>query len=94
MSKSNKGKYFFIGALLGLIAGLLFAPKKGSELRRDVKDKVDDIKEDPKEVIGGMLVNAKEKISSIVEDIESNDINIVEDEIIISRSFDDKGDIE
>ena len=40
------GKYLFLGAILGFIAGLFFAPKKGSELRREAKEKFDEVKED------------------------------------------------
>ena len=39
------GKYLFLGAILGFIAGLFFAPKKGSELRREAKEKFDHIKD-------------------------------------------------
>lgn len=35
MSK-RRGNFLLLGALIGFIAGL-FAPKKGSELRRDAK---------------------------------------------------------
>ncbi|MDU4935578.1 MAG: YtxH domain-containing protein, partial [Peptostreptococcaceae bacterium] len=45
------GKYLFLGAILGFIAGLFFAPKKGSELRREAKEKFDEVKENPKDVL-------------------------------------------
>lgn len=44
MSK-RRGNFLLLGALIGFIAGLFFAPKKGSELRRDAKNKIDEIKE-------------------------------------------------
>ena len=37
MSK-RRGNFLLLGALIGFIAGLFFAPKKGSELRRDIDD--------------------------------------------------------
>ena len=43
MSK-RRGNFLLLGALIGFIAGLFFAPKKGSELRRDAKNKIDEIK--------------------------------------------------
>ena len=45
MSKSNKGRYFLVGSILGFILGLFLAPKKGSELRKEAKEKIDEIKE-------------------------------------------------
>ena len=47
MSKSNRGRYLLIGSIIGFIVGLFLAPKKGSELRKEAKDKIDEIKEDP-----------------------------------------------
>lgn len=92
---SNKrGKYFFFGAIIGLIAGLFFAPKKGSELRQDAKERIDEVKENPKEVLQGTINGVKEKISTLIDDSRDDDnIKISEDEIIISKSFDDRGEI-
>ena len=41
MSKKGLGK-FFAGAALGAGLGLLFAPKKGEEVRNELKNKMDD----------------------------------------------------
>ena len=40
--KKGIGKFVF-GAAIGAGLGLLFAPKKGSELRADLKEKLDDL---------------------------------------------------
>lgn len=42
MSKSKKGK-FVLGAIVGAGLGLLFAPKKGEELRKDMKEAFDKV---------------------------------------------------
>lgn len=52
MSKEKKnglGK-FLAGAAIGAGLGLLFAPKKGSELRKDLKNKLDEIIGKAKEI--------------------------------------------
>lgn len=52
MSKEKKnglGK-FIAGAAIGAGLGLLFAPKKGSELRKDLKNKLDEIVGKAKEI--------------------------------------------
>lgn len=90
---SRKGKYLFFGALLGFLAGLFFAPKKGSELRQEAKTKIDEVKENPKEVLQETIISVREKISDIIDDTrEEDNIKISEDEIIISKSFDNEGE--
>ena len=93
MSK-RRGKYLLIGAFLGFLAGLFLAPKKGSELRKQTKEKFDEVKENPKEVLQETLETVKGKITDIIDNnIGENDhIEISEDEIVISRSFNDEGD--
>jgi gas vesicle protein len=89
----KKGKYLLLGAFLGFIAGLFLAPKKGSELRRETKDKIDAVKENPKEVLQETFDGVKEKINNMIDDnFIDEDINICEDEIVISKSFDEEGD--
>lgn len=93
MSK-RRGNFLLLGALIGFIAGLFFAPKKGSELRRDAKNKIDEIKENPKDVLQGTFDDVKEKINEFIDDnfAEDDNIHISEDEIVISRKFSDEGD--
>lgn len=92
MSKSNKGRYFLVGSILGFILGLFLAPKKGSELRKEAKEKIDEIKEDPKAVLDETINGVKEKISNIVDYNDFDNIDIVEEEIVISKTFGDEGD--
>ena len=93
MSK-RRGNFLLLGALIGFIAGLFFAPKKGSELRRDAKNKIDEIKENPKDVLQGTFDDVKEKINEFIDDnfAEDDNIHISEDEIVISRTFSDERD--
>ena len=49
MSKKGLGK-FVAGAAIGAGLGLLFAPKKGEELRGDLKKKLDDIVKQAKDI--------------------------------------------
>lgn len=93
MSKSNRGRYLLIGSIIGFIVGLFLAPKKGSELRKEAKEKIDEIKEDPKAVLDETIQGIREKITNMVDDNDFDNINIVEDEIIISKTFDEEGDI-
>ena len=93
MSK-RRGNFLLLGALIGFIAGLFFAPKKGSELRRDAKNKIDEIKDNTKDVLQGTFDDVKEKINEFIDDnfAEDDNIHISEDEIVISRTFSDEGD--
>ena len=45
---------------------IYFAPKKGSELTRDAKNKIDEIKENPKDVLQGTFDDVKEKINEFI----------------------------
>ena len=53
------------GAAVGAILGVLFAPDKGTETRRKIKQKGKKIKDDVKDAYG----KGKEKINHFKEDI-------------------------
>lgn len=93
MSK-RRGRYLLIGAFLGFLAGLFLAPKKGSELRKETKEKFDEVKENPKEVLQETFETVKGKITDMMDNniVDNDHIEISEDEIVISRTFDDEGD--
>lgn len=63
------------GAILGGLAGLLFSPKSGKKLRRDISDKTEDILDDTNRLIK----KAKEKASDIISDATKRAEKIIED---------------
>lgn len=90
----KKGGFLLLGAILGFIFGMFFAPKKGSELRKETKEKFNDVKENPKEVLHETFNDVKERIINLVDDDNNEeDIKISEEDIVISKSFNDEGDV-
>jgi gas vesicle protein len=55
-------KGLLIGGVLGALAGLLFAPKSGKELRSDIKEKGTEVLKDAKEMYADAGTKAKEII--------------------------------
>ena len=66
MSKKGYGK-FILGAAIGAGLGLLFAPKKGSELRKDLKVKLDDLVDKAKDID---IQEVKDEFNKKVEEIK------------------------
>ena len=66
MSKKGYGK-FVLGAAVGAGLGLLFAPKKGEELRKDLKVKLDELVNQAKEID---IEEVKKDFGRKVEDIK------------------------
>lgn len=72
MSK-GKGK-FIIGAALGALAGLLFAPAKGSETRKMLKGKIDELVSKVNEIdLEEVKASFDEKIEEIRVGLEDLD---------------------
>ena len=74
MSKKGLGK-IALGATVGAGLALLFAPKKGSDLRRDIKKKIDDIIKDVDQMkVEDIKKEFKDKVEEVTNGIE--DLNI------------------
>lgn len=91
MSK-KRGKVLTIGVIIGFFMGIFLAPKKGSELREDAKKKIDTIKENPKDVPHETFEEVKEKVSEIKDDLAQEKMEIEEEDIVVSRTFDEEGE--
>jgi gas vesicle protein len=53
----------FIGAIVGLAAGILLAPDKGSETRQKIIDKGGDLADTVKDKVGGYVNDAEKKLN-------------------------------
>jgi len=73
MSKKGFGK-FLVGASIGAALALLFAPKKGSELRNDLKNKIDELVSKAKELDKEEVKKEiEEKVAKLKQDIADLD---------------------
>ena len=63
--ENNNGKLIgalLIGAAIGGVLGILFAPDKGSETRKKIIGKADDLTDSLKEKFSALLEDAKKEI--------------------------------
>lgn len=79
--KSGFGKFVLgagIGAVLGAGIALLFAPKKGSELRKDIKQKIDTFMNKVDDLTIGEIkeqfTNKVEEIKKGIEDLDKEKV--------------------
>jgi len=74
MSKKKGFRKFITGALVGVGLGVLFAPKKGSQTRKELKDKFDELLEALKEIdIDEVRENIETKVFEIKMELEDLD---------------------
>ena len=88
----RKGLFLAIGAVAGFVAGVCFAPKEGSETRKDAKEKLMEVKENPKDVLHETFADVKQKVSKIKDDLSEEKMEIKEEDIVVSRRFDEEGE--
>lgn len=74
MSKKKGVGKFILGAGIGAGLALLFAPKKGSELREDLKNKLDDLLKKAKDVdLEDISDEFTKKINALKEELKELD---------------------
>lgn len=84
------------GGILGGLAGILFAPKSGKKLRRDISDKSNEIAEETAHLIetakkksSKIIYEAKEKTEDLLEDVKRKIYRISNSaENLITHSWD------
>ena len=76
MKKNKKGGLckFLFGAAIGTGLGMLFAPKKGEETRKDLSEKIDELLKKAKEIDADEVKeNIEERINEIKSELEDLD---------------------
>jgi len=61
---------FVIGAAVGAAAGILFAPKKGSETRRDIKEKAEEFGKKVSAKVGEKMDEMKARVQEMAGNVK------------------------
>ncbi len=69
MSKVMLG--FVVGAAVGAVAGILFAPDSGSHTRQKIADKAGEIKDSVSNSVGSLVGSAKDAFSDLKHEAEN-----------------------
>ncbi len=70
-NSSSFAKGFIIGGLVGAVLALLFAPKKGVELREDIKKRAQTLKEEAEKKYGETKESAQRLVNEVLEQKKS-----------------------
>ena len=77
---------FLTGGIVGAVIALLYAPKSGKELRKDIKDKADEWKDEAEKYIADakdkakeMINEGKQKSERIISDAKTKTDEILKD---------------
>ncbi len=76
MKSSNILVGFLAGAAVGALAGILFAPDKGSTTRKKIATKTGDISDSVKNSFNSFIDGVKEKYAGAKEEVEDFDDKI------------------
>jgi len=81
MSERNNNllKGLFVGGLIGMALGILFAPKSGKEMRGDIASKADELLVKAKEGYGKAFEKGKTAYDALVNNSESNETSAIGD---------------
>ena len=90
MSKKRGLGKFICGAIVGSILGVLFAPKKGSETRKELREKLEEFIKVAREIdIEELKAKVEEKVEEIREELDGLDgekvIKIAKKKAIVLR---------
>lgn len=77
MSSGNTLLAFVAGAAIGAIAGILYAPEKGSKTREDLKNGFDDLKNNWQDKLGNAADDLNNKFSDAKFDLEESYESVV-----------------
>ncbi len=70
MRNSNVLAGFLAGAAVGLVAGILFAPHKGSNTRKKIADKAGELTDSMKDSFGNLVDGVKKTFSEATDEME------------------------
>ena len=59
---------------------------------KDAKEKLMEVKENPKDVLHETFADVKQKVSKIKDDLSEEKMEIKEEDIVVSRRFDEEGE--
>jgi gas vesicle protein len=62
---------FIVGAAVGVAAGILFAPQKGTDTRKELKKKADEIGKEVSEKVGVKMDEMKKYVEEIANDAKT-----------------------